>query len=118
MNKLLLVAAIALLLGSSASADAPKGDGRYEGDSPDDDGNPCTAQPNDPRTPDYDESADDASCDPPVQIWSFGITFVGDDNPRIDPDEIVAVAAEWDDPNPWGGKPPRSSTTSTSSGVN
>lgn len=60
------LALIAILLASTGGAtserDAGCGPGVYCGDSPDNDGDPCTAQPDDPRTSDYDESRDDLPC--------------------------------------------------------
>lgn len=66
------LALIAILLASTGGAtserDAGCGPGVYCGDSPDNDGDPCTAQPDDPRTSDYDEGRDDAPCELPTAV--------------------------------------------------
>lgn len=60
---LLLFFTLTALSGSAEQErDVGCGPGVYCRDSPDDDGDPCTTQPDDPSTSDYDESSDDVPC--------------------------------------------------------
>jgi hypothetical protein len=100
MRAPLIAACITLLLTTATAQaeerDAGCGPGIYCGDSPDDDEDPCTPQPDDPRTRDYDEAADDFSCDVQTVVLSIG-------EAEITPQEVLSPSLDW---KTGGGNPP------------